>query len=217
MSGLAKLSRLQKCFSLRPQRPLSASSAVKICCPGLRENQTTAKLSSVRKRPDAPPESAMINRVTGDCCSSDFSPQVCHPERSRSSGGAKDLSLNRRGASARLHEDRAIIPLVEPRSRALHHAGLESMFAGEALSRSPIRRQVFHRSSRQRCLLPLDLPRAHRERKKLPLLPHRRCRCRSGISSLSALPPRMLSRNARLDGYIGHRFPRLAAHRRKRS
>jgi hypothetical protein len=36
----------------------------------------------------------------------------CHPERSRSSGGAKDLRLNHRRAQAKLHQIIAATPIL---------------------------------------------------------------------------------------------------------
>jgi len=65
--------------------------------------------------------------------------------------------------------------------REKHEPGLADRFTSEAVAWSPIRRQVFHRSSRQHGLLPSHLPSPYSERKKLPLFPECRRRRRKRV------------------------------------
>src|ERR1035437_7058520 len=70
--------------------------------------------------------------------------------------------------------------------------GLESLFEGSTIARCAVRRQVLHWRTRKPSVLPSDLPRTHRERKELPILSHCGGRRGSGVSSLPAVPARML-------------------------
>src|SRR5579871_2606303 len=73
-------------------------------------------------------------------------------------------------------------------SAVTHDSGLASMFARPALARSALRRQVLHRSDWQPRVLSPDLSRADGEREECPLLSNCRCRSRSWIPPVPALP-----------------------------
>src|SRR4051812_24685791 len=70
------------------------------------------------------------------------------------------------------------------------------MFTGEAVARSPLRRQVLHWCAQHQNLLPLNLPRADGERKKRQLLSDGRRGGGGRVPSLSALPAGMFARNS---------------------
>ena len=91
-------------------------------------------------------------------------------------------------------------------SSGMYESGLADLFAGTAIPRSPIRRQVLYRCHRQWGLLPFDLPGSNCEGKERPLFSQRGCRRRSRISSMSTMPAGEFARNTGVDGNFHHGF-----------
>src|SRR6266496_2341270 len=99
------------------------------------------------------------------------------------------------------------------RIRDGYESGLAGMFAGEAGTGCPFRRQVLYWRDRERGLLPSDLSRADRKGEKRPLLSERRGSSGGRLSPLSALPAREFSWNAGMVGNFQHSFASSTADR----
>ena len=100
---------------------------------------------------------------------------------------------------------------------AEYGTGLASVFAGSAVARSALRRQVFHRRDEQRRVLPLDLSGADGQREELSLLSDGGCGGGSGIPSVPALPAGVFAGNAGVAGHVEHGGAGAAIDWRERS
>ena len=89
------------------------------------------------------------------------------------------------------------------------------MFAGAPDPRSPLRRQVLHRSRRKRCLLSFDLSCAYREGKERSLFSECGRGRGSRLSPLFAVPSREFARNSSVAGNLKHGFTSIAFDRRE--
>src|SRR5690242_5521785 len=94
----------------------------------------------------------------------------------------------------------------------MHHGTrLEGLFASAAIARPTIRRQVFHRSSWKRGVLPLHLPCSHCERRKCALFPDGGGRGGSWLQTVFAVPSGVLARNPGMGGNAEYGFTRASA------
>ena len=97
------------------------------------------------------------------------------------------------------------------------YAGLESMFAGQAVARSALRWQVLHRGARKPRVLPPDLSCAYGEGEELPLLSDGSCGGRSWISAVLEMPTGELSGNTGVAGNFDDGLACTETDRRKRA
>ena len=116
-----------------------------------------------------------------------------------------DLDGRRAIGSENVQPGRQSLAIMETRSRGRrsrlgrglqsYDVGLADMFTSEGVARFPIRRQVLHRCAQYQDLLPSNLPCAHSERRKRPLLSNGRRGGGIRVPSLSALPAGMFAGN----------------------
>ena len=118
---------------------------------------------------------------------------------------ALPIVVRKRPVSARRS---AIMSRNEP-----HLAGL---LAGPAVARRALRWQVLHRRADKRSLLPSDLSRADRERRKRPLFSKRRVGRGSGLSSLFTVSSGMFAGNSGVARNSRHGRSSPAADQRER-
>src|SRR5260370_42371767 len=85
-------------------------------------------------------------------------------------------------------------------SHERHESGLPGMFAGAAVARSTLRRQILYWSDRQWSLLPSNLPCTDCERKECSLFSERGGGGGSGVPALPAVPSREFAGNSGMDG-----------------
>lgn len=100
--------------------------------------------------------------------------------------------------------------------RHRYESGLAGLFPGAAVTRSALRRQILYWSDRQQGLLPSDLSRSYRERKKRTLFSERGGCSRSRLSPLPPLPSREFAGDTGLAGNFQHRLKSSPPDRGKR-